>query len=129
MWQKIFLLGVGGFIGSNLRYWITGWVSDLCGMYLPYGTLTVNVLGSFILGFVMIYGTEVVEISPQLRLLIGTGMLGALTTFSTFSVETLNLLRESSYTLAAANVFLNISLSFGAVWLSFILAKSFSTFI
>ncbi len=124
MWQKILLLGVGGFIGSNLRYWITGLVTNLCGSTIPYGTLAVNMLGSFILGFLMFYGTEVIELSPQLRLMISTGMLGALTTFSTFSLETFNLLRESSYILMFLNIFLNIGLSFLAVLLGFTLSKA-----
>lgn len=124
MFKKILLLGVGGFIGSNLRYWITGWITDIFGSYLPYGTLVVNGLGSFILGFLMMYGAEVAEIDPQIRLLIGTGMLGALTTFSTFSYETINLFRESSYFLGILNIFLNIGIGLTSVWLGFALVKS-----
>ncbi|RKD34222.1 hypothetical protein BET03_07790 [Thermohalobacter berrensis] len=122
--KKIILLGTGGFIGSNLRYWISVWVSEFVGMYFPYGTLAVNVLGCFILGFIMIYGTEVIELNPQIKLFIGTGMLGALTTFSTFSFETISLIRESSYSLAILNILLNIIIGLAGVWLGFIVAKA-----
>ncbi len=124
MLSKVLLLGIGGFIGSNLRYWISNWSMDYFGTYLPYGTLMVNTIGSFILGFLMIYGTEVANLDPRMRLFIGTGMMGALTTFSTFSVETFGYMRQSNYLLAFLNIGLNVAVTLCAVWLGFIIAKS-----
>ncbi|MFZ5969422.1 MAG: fluoride efflux transporter CrcB [Bacillota bacterium] len=124
MWSKFFALGLGGFIGSNLRYWISNWVMDHLGQYLPYGTLFVNGLGCFILGFITVYGNEVVEISPVFRVFIGPGLLGALTTFATFSLETGNLIRESNYLSAVLNIALNVGIGLCAVELGFLAAKA-----
>jgi fluoride exporter len=129
--KKILVLGLGGFAGSNLRYWTGSWVNGIIGTWFagsagfPFGTLFVNGVGSFLLGFLVVYGTEVVEMDPNLRLLLGTGFLGALTTFSTFSVETVTYLRESSYHLAAANTLLNLVISLLLAWLGFSAAKTF----
>ncbi|NLE25035.1 MAG: fluoride efflux transporter CrcB [Clostridiaceae bacterium] len=123
MLSKIMLLGIGGFIGSNLRYWISLWAMVTFGNYIPYGTLIVNAIGSFILGMLTFYGVESIQIDPRVRLLIGTGMMGALTTFSTFSLETFNYLRDSDYSLALINIGLNVAVSLCAVWLGFMLAK------
>jgi len=124
MWTKIMLLGIGGFIGSNMRYWISNLVMNSLGSYIPYGTLIVNALGSFILVFLAIYGTEVVEVDPRLRILLGTGMMGAFTTFSTFSLETFSLIKSSNYLLALINIVSNIGIGLCAAWLGFVAAKS-----
>lgn len=123
MWSKILLLGIGGFIGSNLRYWVSSWAMNYFGSYMPYGTLVVNGIGSFVLGFLTIYGTEVVELDPRIRIFIGTGMMGAFTTFSSFSLETFSLMKESNYVLAFSNIFANVIVGLCAVWLGFIAAK------
>ncbi|NLK73357.1 MAG: fluoride efflux transporter CrcB [Clostridiales bacterium] len=122
--SKIMILGIGGFIGSNLRYWISLWAMVTFGNYIPFGTLIVNAIGSFILGLLTFYGIESIQIDPRIRLLIGTGMMGALTTFSTFSLETFNYLRDSDYSLALINIGLNVAVSLCAVWLGFMFAKA-----
>ncbi len=124
MWSKIFLLGIGGFIGSNLRYWITIWFMSHFGTFMPYGTLAVNAIGSFILGFLTLYGTEVVDLDPSIRIFLGIGMMGALTTFSTFSFDTFAMIRESNYQLAFLNIGLNVVIGLCAVWAGFVLAKA-----
>ncbi|WIF95978.1 fluoride efflux transporter CrcB [Caminicella sporogenes] len=123
MLQKILALGIGGFIGSNFRYWITFWTQTLFGNKFPHGTLIVNILGCFILGFLTVYGNEITKLSLNTKLLLGTGMMGALTTFSTFSYETINLIRQSDYRLALINIFLNLFVGFTAVLLGFEFAK------
>lgn len=120
---KIIVIGMGGFVGANLRYFVSGWVLHLFGTHLPYGTLFVNALGSFVLGFVLVYGTEVAVLEPKLRLFLATGLLGAFTTFSTFSFETFELLQESSYRLAGLNILLNLGVSLLTVWVGVMLAK------
>jgi CrcB protein len=126
MWSKFLLLGVGGFIGSNLRYWISNWAATFLGSYLSYGTLIVNGVGSFILGFLTLYGTEIIDLDPRIRILIGAGMMGALTTFSTFSLETVNFIRESNYYLAFLNVIANVGVGLISVWIGFAVAKHFA---
>lgn len=91
---------------------------------MPYGTLAVNAIGSFILGFLTLYGTEVVDLDPSIRIFLGIGMMGALTTFSTFSFDTFAMIRESNYQLAFLNIGLNVVIGLCAVWAGFVLAKA-----
>lgn len=114
MIKKILLLGAGGFIGSNLRYFTSLAMHSWFKTNFPIGTLSVNVLGSFILGFVFSLTISGKHLSPDMRLFIGTGLIGALTTFSTFSYETLELLKGHSLRLALYNVFFNLIIGFGA---------------
>jgi CrcB protein len=115
---RTLLVAVGGLFGSMARYWMSGGVQALHGSEFPYGTLAVNVLGSFILGLVMTLSLERGLISAETRILLGTGFCGGFTTMSTFSYETL----IAAAVLAAVTAALrNIALSFGAclsaVWL------------
>jgi len=98
-------IGTGGFIGAILRFTISTWIQKLFSPLFPIGTLTVNILGSFIIGFMALYFENV--ISPHQKALIITGMLGALTTFSTFSLETVTMLQEGLWGRAFANITLN----------------------
>ncbi len=101
----LLVIGTGGFVGAILRFLISGWVQKFGGGFFPVGTLSVNVLGSFIIGFMALYFESVV--SPHQKALVITGMLGALTTFSTFSLETVTMLQGGLWGRAAANVTLN----------------------
>lgn len=118
MW-KIFCVGIGGFIGSALRYMISLYAPKLLGTQLPYGTLIVNVVGGVMIGFIMELSLGR-NISPELRLFLTTGIMGGFTTFSTFSYETINLFTAGSYLSGSLNVCLNLFLSLGGV----ILGKS-----
>jgi len=121
--MKIFIIGIGGFIGAILRYGISGWVHRMLGAGFPYGTLAVNVLGSFILGFFLFMAEGRFTISPMLRNFIAIGILGALTTFSTFSYETFMLLQENLYLQVTMNILLNIFLTLSAIWAGMTLAR------
>ncbi len=92
MLKQLLFVGFGGFLGAILRFLVSGWVQRMFSSSFPYGTLAVNGLGSLLLGFLMGL-SEGNIVSPQVRLLVGIGLLGAFTTFSTFSYETLMLLR------------------------------------
>ncbi|MCP4279298.1 MAG: fluoride efflux transporter CrcB [Alteromonas sp.] len=116
-------IAAGGATGACLRYFVTTSVDSLFGKHMPFGTLTVNVVGSFALA--LLYGfIERHDLSDSpYRALIGVGLLGAFTTFSTFSVETLTLLENGLWLKAAANVFLNVGACLIAGWLAIELMK------
>ena len=120
---KILILGIGGFLGSNFRFWISDWACRHVQGNLPYGTLIVNILGSFLLGIIMCYVTENKDLMPFIKLFLGTGMIGAFTTFSTLSFETLEMLKKSNYRLAFLNTAMNITLGIAAVWIGYELAQ------
>lgn len=97
-----------GALGCLARYFVSGWSYTLFGRALPWGTLTVNVVGSFLLGLIMEGSLRSTLLSPELRMGLGVGFLGGFTTFSTFSYETFRLLEEGSYLHAGANVIFNV---------------------
>ncbi|MCF6200851.1 MAG: fluoride efflux transporter CrcB [Hydrogenimonas sp.] len=117
----IIAVGVGGFVGAILRFLISGWVQKLSPTLFPVGTLSVNVLGSFIVGFAVLYFESV--ISPHQKALFITGLLGALTTFSTFSLETVTMLQEGLWGRATANIALNAALCITATIAGMMLFK------
>ena len=121
--QQLALIAAGGASGALLRYWLSGGIHAVLGRSFPYGTLSVNVIGSFAMGLLYIYVFEHLEISEEWRALIGIGLLGAFTTFSTFSIETLNLVEAGKVTEALLNVFLNVFLCLGACWLGLLLSR------
>lgn len=120
---KLFLAGIGGFIGSALRYTVAGFVENSSGVRFPLGTLAVNLAGCAAIGFL----SQLAEIrgvfTAEARVLIFVGILGGFTTFSAFGNETINLWREGADTLAAANIVAQVMLCLGAVWLSRALAS------
>ncbi|WP_456372191.1 fluoride efflux transporter CrcB [Methanocaldococcus sp.] len=105
MIRELLLIGIGGFIGAIFRFLISGIIPTKFN--LPTGTLLVNLIGSFILGFLM-YSSLMIPISNEYKLLLGTGFCGALTTFSTFSYETFNLISEGLFLNALINILVNV---------------------
>lgn len=115
---NILLVGFGGFIGSILRYLASGAVQQsMKRLDFPYGTLAVNVIGCFIIGFLAQYGEKHGAFSNELRAFIFIGILGGFTTFSSFGNDTINLARENFVMGALANVGANVILGLLAVWL------------
>jgi len=116
-------IGLGGAIGACLRYFCTSTMVSIFGKSFPFGTLTVNVIGSFAL--VIVYGLVERGLIPDspYRALIGVGLLGAFTTFSTFSVETLTLMNSGLWMKAIANIILNVGACLLAGWLAMQLMK------
>jgi len=93
--KNLFWVGLGGVLGANARYLLGGWIAAWLGPGFPYGTLVINVSGSMILG--ILYGVlEARTLSPVLRLVVGIGFLGAYTTFSTFTYESIRLIEDGS---------------------------------
>jgi len=96
-------VGLGGFVGANARYFLGLWVATRFGTTFPYGTFIINITGSFILGLIM--GTlEGHVLSPVVRLSAGIGFVGAYTTFSTWTYETLRLIENGSVLLGTVNI-------------------------
>lgn len=126
MWIRLLAVALGGALGAVSRYLLSGWVNRVSResgiqafVAFPFlGTLAVNILGSFLLGFLVGHGLDQRwGLSPNLRLLLAVGFLGALTTFSTFSFETVEALRAGSLRVAWVNIGLNLVLCLSVCWL------------
>ena len=117
------LVALGGLIGSVARYWLSGAVQRLHGTAFPSGTLAVNVVGSFVIGLVMALSLERGLLSANARILLATGFCGGFTTMSTFSYETVALLRDGDAVLALGNVLASVVVTIGAVWLGDLVAR------
>ena len=124
--EKVLAIGIGGFIGSNLRYWISYFVNLNFKTHQFWGTLSVNMIGCVIIGALMSYHLNISELEPNMKLMAITGLLGALTTFSTFSFETVELMQDARFHLALINIFMNVFFGLGAVLLGFEIVKKFA---
>lgn len=111
----LLMVAFGGAVGAISRFQITNWFTQWFGHSFPYATLSVNVIGSLIMGGLMAALTSGTLISPHWRPLIAVGFLGALTTFSTFSFDTLTLFTQGEWLKAAMNIVLNVVLCLIAV--------------
>jgi CrcB protein len=114
--QQLLAIAIGGAAGSVLRFMVSTGVHRVLGKDFPYGTLTVNVLGSLLMGFLFIMLVERQISSIELRSGILFGVLGAFTTFSSFSFETLALMESGDWAKALVNVFLSVSACLLATW-------------
>lgn len=122
--MRLVLVLLGGGLGSLARYLTGLWLADRLGAAFPWGTLAVNVLGSFLIGFIATFADESGGIGPQTRLLLVTGLLGGFTTFSAFSLETWRLLEQNEMGRAALNIAVTLVLSFVAVVLGVAVARA-----
>lgn len=120
----IFGVGFGGFFGAVLRFLSSKQIQIWLGSDFPYGTLFVNSVGSFILAFLGKYFLEHLIVPDTLRVGVTVGFLGAFTTFSTFSFETLVLIQDGEISKAVMNVFLNIGICLIFAWVGLQLAKA-----
>lgn len=102
--MTILLVGAGGFVGAISRYLVDGWVASATGGTFPWGTLVVNVSGSFVLGLLFALSVERDVLSPALRAPVLIGFIGAYTTFSTLTLETWRLVESGSYIAAVGNI-------------------------
>jgi CrcB protein len=120
---SILVIGVGGAAGAVSRYLATGWIQGLSGGFFPWGTLVVNVVGSLALGFVLVWLQASVS-SAELRELVTIGFLGSFTTFSTFSYETVAMLRDGEWLRAGGYTTGSIVLGAVAVAVGALLASA-----
>jgi fluoride exporter len=119
-------VAVGGAIGTIGRYWLSGVVASLAGETFPWGTLVINVSGSFVIGFfAALTGPDGrVFVGSNARQFVMIGLCGGFTTFSSFSLQTLNLMNDGEWFRAGGNIVLSVVLCLIAVWVGFMLASS-----
>lgn len=112
-------IGLGSAIGGMGRYWCSGFVARRFGEVFPWGTITVNVVGSLAIGFLatLLSVDGRLLVAPDMRVFLMMGVCGGYTTFSSFSLQTLNLIRDGEWYWAAANIVLSVVLCMIAVWL------------
>lgn len=106
-----------------MRYWVSNGIYLLLGRGFPYGTLVVNVVGSMAMGFLYILFLERMSVSPEWRAALLVGFLGAFTTFSTFSIETLNLIEQADYLKAGLNMLVSVLACLLACWAGVIIGR------
>lgn len=122
--SKMLLVGTGGFVGAVLRYAVSGWVQKWSkSVSFPYGTLTVNLLGCLVIGLLSQMAEDRHLFTSETRLLVFTGVLGAFTTFSTFSNETLDLLRDGKNFFALINIIIHLVGGLSMVWVGRVLPR------
>ena len=122
--MEYFVIGLGGILGANARYLIAGWATQRFGLAFPYGTFFINVSGSFILGVFMAFLLKHPSYHYT-RLFFAVGFLGAYTTFSTFSFESLQLIQNGRPLLACIYIIGSTTIGLLGTWLGFILSRSF----
>jgi fluoride exporter len=120
---QLIAIATGGATGALLRFWVSSGVYQLLGRGFPYGTLAVNVLGSLAMGFLYVVLLERTTVTPELRGALLIGFLGAFTTFSTFSIETLNLIEQAELLKAGLNMLLSVSACIVACWFGLVIGR------
>jgi CrcB protein len=123
---KYLMVGLGGALGSILRFWLGGYIGYRTGSRFPYGTFVVNSTGSFLIGLVVTLLAEKGHWNPNWRYLIPIGFVGGYTTFSTFELETLRSFQDGELLIATLNVLLSVIVGFVSVWLGVITGRSIS---
>jgi CrcB protein len=116
-------ISVAAIVGANLRYLLSRFAARELGSNFPYGTLGINVVGSFIVGFFVIWTTERVLIDPRWRLLVVIGFCGSFTTFSSYAFETMAYFEQGQWALMLANIFSNNLLCLGGALAGMALAR------
>lgn len=121
-------IAIGSALGGMARYWCSGFVAAHFGETFPWGTMTVNVVGSFIIGcFATLTGPDGrLLVSAEVRQFVMVGLCGGYTTFSSFSLQTLSLMRDDQWGTASINIALSIAVCLVAVWLGHVVAATFN---
>lgn len=120
---KLLLVGVGGFFGSVLRYWLGGVVMERTDTTFPLGTLAVNLSGSFLIGIFFAVALERFSIGESTRIMLAIGFLGAYTTFSTLMLESYTMMEAGEFLLAGLDMFGSVVLGFMAFYLGLVLGR------
>lgn len=121
--NQLIFIAAGGAIGAVFRFLVSNGIHSFMSRDFPYGTLTVNVIGSFVMGMSYVMLIERLNVSAEWRAFIVVGLLGAFTTFSTFSIETLVLIQNNELSKAMLNVLLSVVLCVMGSWIGLILGR------
>src|SRR4249920_3613553 len=121
---KITLIAVAGLIGTLTRYWMSGWADRWWGGTFPFGTLLVNATGCFVIGFLFHATQEKYLIDPAVRSALLVGFLGGFTTFSSYAVQSFNLLGDGEFFMASANILVSNVAGLLLVWAGYVLARA-----
>jgi CrcB protein len=121
--QNYLLIFAGGGLGAAARYWVSGVVHDRLGGSFPFGTLSVNILGCVVIGLLMSMLEERFLVYPFLRMFLAIGVLGGFTTFSTFSFETVAMLKDGQFLHAGINIIASLVACLGGTWIGIYLGK------
>jgi fluoride exporter len=121
---KYVMVGMGGCLGSVLRFWLGSYIGGRLGSRFPYGTFVINVTGSFLIGMVLTMMAEKTQWSPNWRYLIPVGFIGGYTTFSAFEYETFRLFQDGQMGTAMLNVMMSVIVGFAGVWMGAVAARS-----
>jgi CrcB protein len=121
--KALIFIAIGGAVGAVLRYGASISIYSLLGRAFPYGTLFVNVSGSLLMGLLSVLMLERFDIGPEWRAAVLVGVLGSFTTFSTFSIETLNLLEQGDVMRATLNIVSSVLLCLVAVWFGVLIGR------
>lgn len=120
---RLLLIGLGGLVGTLCRYWLSGMLARRYGETFPAGTLVVNVLGCFVIGFLFYMFQERYVAGETARTVVLVGLLGGFTTFSSYGLQTFTLLRDGELLYAAANIVASNVLGLLTVWVGYTLAR------
>jgi len=120
---QILFIAAGGATGALLRYWMSQSIHSFMGRGFPYGTLSVNLLGSLLMGLLYVFLIERMDVNPEWRAGLIIGLLGAFTTFSTFSIETLNLMEVGEQLKAGLNILFSVTFCIAGCWLGMIIGR------
>ena len=122
--NDVLVISIGAILGANARWFLSRFAARLLGPVFPYGTLFINITGSFIVGFFMIWSSERVLLDPRWRLLVVIGFCGAFTTFSSFAFETMAYFEQGQWLLLLTNFFSNNLLCLGGALAGMALARA-----
>ena len=122
--QKTIFIALAGLAGTLIRYWLSGFVARQYGETFPWGTLAVNLIGSFLAGAIYYLAEERFLISPPVRTIIFIGLLGGFTTFSSYGLQTFTLLRDGEIGLATLNIAVSNVLGLFMVWAGYVVFKA-----
>jgi len=120
---KLLLIALGGAVGTLARYYLSGLVQRASGAAFPWGTFAVNMAGCFLFGLVWTMAEERLLIGPQARAMVLVGFMGAFTTYSTYTFETAQLLRDSEWALALGNIALQNTTGLAFLFIGLVLGR------
>jgi fluoride exporter len=122
--QTFLLISLGAVLGANLRYWVGGWAANRFGTSFPFGTLIINISGSLILGFFITLVTDRFLVDPRWRVFFAIGFLGAYTTFSTYTYESMNMILKGQFWSGLLDLFGSSILGAAAVLAGILLGRA-----